>query len=170
MFDRHEEYSNRVKLSPERLFALLDDQRRLSAHMSKRSWTMGWGKLDTLLDDGRGQTVGSHIVLHGRVFGIRLHLDEVVTLREPPFRKRWQTVGEPRLLVIGAYEMGFEIFNRDGDAQLRVDIDYALPRRGFSRLLGRVFGRSYARWCVKRMVDDASTLNSADRELLHSAK
>ena len=61
------------------------------------------------LDAAKGQTVGSHIRLSGTVFGIRLSLDEVVTRRRPPTDKVWETVGTPRLLVIGCYTMGIQI-------------------------------------------------------------
>lgn len=157
MHSRHEAHEATVRLTPAVLFDRLDDQNRLSAHMSKRSWKMGWGKMDTILDTQGGRAVGSHIVLRGRVLGVRLELDEVVTLREPPTRKEWQTVGEPRLLVIGPYRMGFTITPREnGWSMLRVVIDYDLPSHGVARLLGRLFGRAYARWCVRRMVTDAS--------------
>ena len=155
VYARHEEYEGRVKALPEVLFELLDDQARLSAHMTKRSWKMGWGKADVLLDQKRGQAIGSHILLRGRAFGIPLFLDEVVTLREPPLRKRWETVGEPRLVVIGSYAMGFEIQETEADSLLRVAIDYELPRSGLSRWLGRMFSTSYAKWCTKKMVQDA---------------
>jgi hypothetical protein len=155
MYLRHEACEGKLKASPEQLFELLDDQTRLSAHMTKRSWKMGWGKTDILLDEKRGKAVGSHIVLRGRVFGIPIYLDEVVTLRDPPRRKNWETVGQPRLLVIGPYRMGFTITSAGGDASLRVEIDYQVPQAGFSRLLGRFFGASYAKWCTKQMVRDA---------------
>ena len=142
MYSRHEEYEGRVNALPEKLFELLDDQARLSSHMTKRSWKMGWGKTDILLDEKRGQAVGSHIVLRGRAFGIPIFLDEVITLREPPLRKRWQTVGEPRMVVIGSYTMGFEIQPAEAGLLLRVAIDYELPRSGLSRWLGRVFSKS----------------------------
>jgi hypothetical protein len=87
MYTRHEESSAAIHASPEQIFARLDDQTRLSAHMSNRSWKMGWGKMETVLDAEHGQALGSHIVLRGRVFGIRLYLDEIVTLRDPPLRK-----------------------------------------------------------------------------------
>ena len=108
-----------------------------------------------MLDAQHGRSVGSHIVLRGRVFGIELHLDEVVTTREPPLRKIWETVGEPRLLVIGPYRMGFDLMPEGTAAQLRVAIDYDLPAKGISRLLGRLFGRTYAKWCTRQMVRDA---------------
>jgi len=155
MYSRHAEYSAVIPAPIEKVFAWLDDQTRLSQHMSKRSWKMGWGKMDTALDDRRGRAVGSHIVLSGRVFGIRLYLDEVVVEHEPPHKKSWETLGEPRLLVIGAYRMGFELLSADADSRLRVLIDYELPKKGISRWLGQLLGQSYARWCVRQMAEDA---------------
>ena len=156
MYDRHEEFTGVVEAPTERVFEHLDDQTRLSAHMSKRSWKMGWGRMETILDEGRGQVIGSHIVLRGRVFGIKLSLDEVVVSREPPRAKSWETTGQPRLLVIGPYRMGFTLDAHGAQAsKLRVAIDYDLPRRGLSSVLGKLFGRAYAKWCTRQMVQDA---------------
>ena len=155
MYSRHEEHSAPINASAEQVFELLDDQTRLTEHMSKRSWKLGWGRMDTVLDAGRGRSIGSHIVLRGRVFGVRLYLDEVVTRREPPLTKAWETVGEPRLPVIGPYRMSFDLTPGGTNAELRVAIDYELPTKGISWLLGRLFGRSYAKWCTRRMVRDA---------------
>jgi len=155
MYSRHEEYSAPINAPAERVFDRLDDQTRLTEHMSTRSWKMGWGKMDTMLDAQQGRAVGSHIVIRGRVFGVRLHLDEVVTTRERPVTKTWETVGEPRLLVIGSYRMGFTLIPNGTTSELHVAIDYELPAKGMSRLLGRLFGRSYAKWCTRQMVRDA---------------
>lgn len=149
------EFTAVVQAPVERVFSWLDDQARLAQHMSKRSWKMGWGRMVVELDDERGRAVGSHIVLRGRVFGIRLYLDEIVVEREPPRSKAWETVGEPRLLVIGSYRMGFDLAAMDGVTKLRVAISYQLPKRGVSRLLGQLFGQSYARWCVRQMAEEA---------------
>ena len=111
--------------------------------------------MKTILDEGRGQRVGSHIRVSGRVFGFELSLDEVVTERDPPTRKAWETVGSPRLLVIGPYRMHFEVTPRGDDSWLRVFIDYALPSTWPERWLGRVFGGYYAHWCTQSMVSDA---------------
>ena len=109
------------------------------------------------IDAGRGQRIGSHIRMAGRVLGIPLSLDEVVVEREPSFRKAWETIGEPRLLVIGPYRMGFTVQPDASGSRLEVFIDYDLPKGPLSRRLGRLFGRFYARWCIRRMVDDAVT-------------
>ena len=144
-----------VPASPDRVFALIDDHERLVSHMSKSSWRTGGGHMTTSVDEGLGQRVGSHIRMSGRLLGIELSLDEVVTQRDPPTRKVWETVGSPRLLVIASYRMGFEAASHGGDTRLTVFIDYALPATWPARWLARLFGRYYAHWCTRRMVNDA---------------
>jgi hypothetical protein len=154
-FDYHEESAGRMFAPAAEVFAALDDHARLSAHMSRPSWRMAWATMNLTVDAGRGRRVGSHIVLRGRILGIPLHVDEVVTISEPPRRKAWETVGAPQLLVIGSYRMGYELEPDPAGSRLRIFIDYNLPEGGVSRLVGRLFGRLYARWCTRRMVNDA---------------
>ena len=151
---RHMETLARVAGEPHKVFAHLDDQTRLAEHMSKPSLMMGGGKMTYEFDEQKGQSVGSHIRMGGSAFGLQLSLDEVVTERIPPRRKVWQTVGTPRLVVIGSYEMGFELSATDQGSALRVWIDYELPPRGLGRFVPAL-GDAYARWCVNRMASDA---------------
>jgi hypothetical protein len=95
-----------IAATPEEVFAFIDDHSQFASHMSQSSWMMGGGRMLVDVDAARGQAVGSHIRLSGKVFGVRLFLDEVVTRRNPPTDKVWETVGIPRLLVIGSYRMG----------------------------------------------------------------
>lgn len=151
-FAHHAEAAADVGAAPPEVFAFLDDHRRLSAHMESSSLMMAGSSLRVETDDRHGQAVGSHIRLAGRVLGLRLSLDEVVTDYEPPWRKAWQTVGEPRLLVIGSYRMGFDVRGTSGRGHVRIWIDYDLPPRGVARWLGRLLGRAYARWCTEQML------------------
>jgi Polyketide cyclase / dehydrase and lipid transport len=151
---RHE--SNGFVQSPmDQVFAHIDDHTRLSSHMSEPSWKMGGGCMQTELDEGRGQAVGSRIRLSGRVFGVELSVEEIVVERDPPRRKVWETTGTPKLLVIGHYRMGFELSPQGIGSLLRVFIEYVLPDRAPARWLGRLLGGYYARWCTQQMVDDA---------------
>ena len=151
----HDESSALVSASPERVFSLIDDHERLASHMSQSSWRMGGGRMKSVLDERRGRSVGAHIRVSGRVLGLELSLDEVVTEREPPTRKVWETVGSPRLLVIGPYRMGFEVAPNGSGSLLRVFIDYATPSSWPARWLSRIFGGYYAHWCTQSMVNDA---------------
>jgi hypothetical protein len=151
----HYEASALVQAPMGEVFAYLDDPTRLSSHMSKSSWMMGGGQMEIELDSGRGQNVGSRIRLAGKVFGMRLSVEEVVTERRPPHLKVWETIGAPRLLVIDRYRMGFEVTPRRNGALLRVYINYALPESAPARWFGYLLGRCYARWCTRRIVNDA---------------
>jgi hypothetical protein len=144
-----------VHASADAVFAHLDDHTRLSAHMTRRSWMMAGSRMDVQFDAGAGRAVGSTIRMSGRVLGIRLELVEMVTERQPPLRKVWETVGPPRLLVIGPYRMGFEVVPQGRSSGLTFFIDYALPDAGLQSWLARMLGPWYARWCTRRMAKDA---------------
>lgn len=137
------------------VFDFLDDQANLSAHMSQSSGMMLGSTMDIRMEPDHTRRVGSTFGFTGRIFGIPLAVDEVVTGRVPPTEKTWETTAEPRLWVIGRYQMGFELAPEGQQSSLRVYIRYALPEGGFKRLLGRLLGRSYAKWCTRQMVTDA---------------
>lgn len=145
-----------IQASVDKVFAYIDDHTRLSAHMSKPSWKTGWSRINTELDESRGHTVGSRIRLAGRILGIRISVEELVTERVPPHHKVWKTTGVPKLLVIGPYRMGFELSRQGKGSMLRVFIDYALPEKAPQRWLGCLFSRSYAKWCTQQMIKDTA--------------
>lgn len=151
----HHESSALVNTTAEILFQHVDDHSRLSSHMSRSSWMMGGGKMTVETDEGQGRKIGSRIRVAGRACGMLLELEEIVTEHSPPRRKIWETIGQPRLLIIGGYQMGFDITPRPDGSLFRVYIDYALPRSATGRLLGRLFGKFYAQWCTESMVNDA---------------
>jgi hypothetical protein len=166
---RHYEVSGLVNASAAEAFALLDEHTRLSAHMSKSSWKMGGGSMDVELDAAAGKREGARIRLHGRVFGMQLSVEEVVVERAPPLRKVWQTVGEPRLLIIASYRLGFEVTPGPDGAFVRVFIDYSLPAGGLSRWLGVLLGDRYARWCTHQMLEGAAKHFSERTRPTHAA-
>ena len=155
MRDHHYESQGTVSADPAALFAHLDDHRRFAGHMEKPSWRMGGGSMQLTLDAAGGHAVGSQITLSGKVFGLRLFVEEVIVERDPPRRKVWATRGVPRLLVIGAYQMGFDVKAAAAGSNLTVWIEYGLPDSGVARLLGRLLAHWYARWCTRRIVQDA---------------
>ena len=156
-YPRHHRSEVDVNAEAQILFAHLDDHRRLAGHMEKPSLMMAGATMEVATDALKGQAVGSVIRITGRVLGLKLAVDEVVTERVSPLRKTWETRGEPRLLVIGSYRMGFTIAALGDRSHLVVFIDYQLPLRGVARVLALLFGRSYAAWCTRRMTIDAAS-------------
>jgi len=152
IYERHYKDSKLIPVYAEEVFAFIDDHARLSSHMNKSSWMTGGGRMHTSVDAGHGQEIGSHIRMSGKAFGITLFLDEVVIYREPPYMKVWETVGEPKLLVVGHYRMQVKIEPREEGSLLGVSIDYDLPTVNI--WLGKLFSGFYAKWCVQQMIKD----------------
>lgn len=148
---RHYEESTIIPSSPDKIFNYVDDHSRFSSHMSKSSWMMGGGSIKVFTDEDHGQKVGSHIRLSGSAFGIPIALDEVVSRYEPPYTKIWETVGTPKLLIIGHYVMGIKIKSQGNQSLLRVFINYDLPTT--NTWLGKLFSGFYAKWCVQQMIN-----------------
>ncbi len=150
-----------VTTSAERLFDYMDDQANPGTHMERSSAMMLWGSMAYDFDEALGQSVGSVIKMTGKVAGLKLYVEEVVIQRQPPFLKIWETVGEPRLLVIGSYRMRFQIEDNGRLCRLHVFIDYNYPTSVIGRIAGTLSGALYARWCVKRMAAAAKAAFSA---------
>lgn len=154
-YDAHAESAATVAADPAALFTWLDDPRHLGGHMQRRSWRTLGTRMEYRLDALEGRAVGSSIQLVGDLWGIHLFVDEVVVEHEPPRRKSWTTIGDPRLVVIGDYRISFEISPESGGSRLTVGIDYQLPRWR-PALLARWAAGRYADWCVGRMVGDTA--------------
>ena len=107
-------------------------------------------------DAASGRAVGSVIKMGGSILGFKLFVEEVVTEHQPPTRKVWETRGQPRILIMGAYRMGFEITPSGERSNLRVYIRYDRPLSLTGRLLSPILAPIYARWCVTRMATDAA--------------
>ena len=152
----HEQSEAVIKASQAEVFAYLDDQTRLAAHMEERSMMMLGGRMTYEFDAAKGRAVGSVIRMGGSFLGISLSVREVVTERTPPTRKRWETRGPQRMLVIASYVMGFDTRRIGAGTGVLVFIDYQLPHSPPGRWLGLLFAPLYARWCVSRMIRDAS--------------
>jgi Polyketide cyclase / dehydrase and lipid transport len=155
-FPFHDESSALAKAPVDRVFAHLDDPKALAAHMSESSMMMMGSHMSIDVDADGGRVVGSKIRMDGRMMGIPLSLEEVITERQVPSRKVWETIGTPKLLIIAHYRMGFELTRKGDTSLVRVFIDYSLPTHAPGSWLGRLLGGVYAHWCTKQMADDAA--------------
>lgn len=154
MYSDHYQAEAMLAVDADQVLEVLDDPGRLVGHMSSRSLMMAGGKMSIDLDELGGRAPGSIMRLHGRMLGFALEVEERVTERQAPQRKVWETLGEPRLLVLTGYRMGFDICSRESSTLVSIWIDFSRPESGIWRWLGRLLGPWYARWCIDRMVAD----------------
>ena len=159
-YPAHAEKSAALAIDPAKLFNALDDHRRLTEHMAKTSLTMGGGKMRLETDEHGGRVVGSIMRATGTAFGVGISVTEMVVERDPPRRKVWRTTETPDLIVIGDYRMGFDIKPADRGVSLTIWIDFAPSSR--HRLLSRLLGKAYARWCVDHMLESAVSVARED--------
>ena len=155
-FPLHDESTALANASLDRVFAYLDDPKALAAHMGESSMMMMGSRMSIDVDADGGRVIGSKIRMHGSMMGIPLSLEEVITERQVPYAKVWQTIGVPNLLVMAHYRMGFELTGKGESSLVRVFIDYSLPTEAPGSWLGRLLGGVYARWCTKQMAEDAA--------------
>lgn len=151
---KHYEEAKIISASPNEIFEFVDDPLNLSKHMEEPKPLMLWGWMKNTPDEGGGKKVGSVMRIKGSVLGIGISLAERVIEREVPSHKAWQTFDRINLLVIGHYTMGFDVSEQDNNSNLRVYIDYELPKSKKTKLLGILFGKLYAKWCVRQMLND----------------
>jgi hypothetical protein len=160
MFDRsfpfHDESTALAHAPADRVFAYLDDPKALAAHMGESSMMMLGSRMSIDIDADGGRAIGSKIRMHGSMMGIPLSLEEVITERQAPHKKVWETIGTPNLKVMAHYRMGFELTPEGDSSLVRVFIDYRLPANPPGSWLGHLLGGVYARWCTKQMADDAA--------------
>lgn len=143
-----------VAAAPDAVFDYLDRPERISAHMGRSSWQLAGATMTIETDADQGRQVGSRISLSGRMLGLRLFVEAEVLRREVPKLKVWETIDEPRLLVIGRYRMSVSVSPHGNQSNVTIAIDYGVPERPPTRWLGIWLGPMYARWCVVQMIRD----------------
>jgi hypothetical protein len=149
------EQATRLPASQKQVFDFMDDFGQLGAHMMQANWMMAGSSMRYEFDATRGREVGGVVRIIGSFLGFRLEIAEQVTERSAPAGKSWRTFGGQRMLVMAGYHMGFSVVPQQGSTRLEIFIEYALPPRGFGRLLGKLFAGAYARWCVRSMLEAA---------------
>lgn len=140
---------------PQQVFAFLDDPTVVGAHMQKPSLMMLGATMQYDVDPGKGQAVGSIVKMRGKVLGMELFVEEIITEWHPPWRKSWQTLGRPKLLVIDSYHMDFVIRPISEGSRVIVKIQYSYSLSPVGSWLGGVPAKAYARWCVLKMTSEA---------------
>ena len=92
----------------------------------------------------------------GTIMGLPIDFSESVTTFVSPREKVCRAIGKPRLLILASYEMRLAVEPLSpSSSRLTIAIVYELPRPGFWRIVGLLLARSYSRWCLRRMLQDA---------------
>ena len=155
--DQEVSESVEIAASSDVVFTYVDDIRNVGMHMTERSsMPMMGSKLRLEVLPGPQTGEGATYRYSGTVMGFSVDFTERVTRYVPGREKVWRTTGNPKLVIIGSYEMRIVVEPRPAHrARLRISIAYVLPRTRIWRIVGTVFAGPYSRWCLRRMCEDA---------------
>ena len=122
-----------IQAPAQEVFAHIDDIRNVGGHMTEESSMAMMGsklKVEVLSSNPTG--LGATYRYSGKMMGLTLDFSESVTKYVRNREKVWQTIGEPRLLIMSSYEMRLSVEPlRPSSSRLTVSISYELPRSWF---------------------------------------
>ncbi len=144
-----------VAAPSERVFAYVDDIQNLARHMSEsRSRPLMGSKLRLEIVSAEPTGVGATYRYTGQLLGLELDFSETVTTYVAGREKIWQTIGNPKLLIMHGYEMRVVVEPvTPTTSNLTISIDYELPVSGFWRVAGWLLADLYGRWCLTGMIN-----------------
>ena len=79
---------------------------------------------------------------------------ETVTKWQPPQYKRWETVGEAKIIIMSWYRMWFEINPAEESTIAKLSISYLPPKQWYYKILSFFFATWYCNWCLNNMLQD----------------
>ena len=139
----------------ERVFPFMDDLSKTGMHMSESSMMMAGSKLKLEHFSGPEKGVGAAYRWSGKMLGFELDFTVVVTKWIENFEKVWETIGTPKLIILGWYLMRLKTEPVTEGTLASLEIQYTRPDGFFYKFLSILFARWYAEWCLARMMSDS---------------
>lgn len=149
---RYYEKSILIEGSVEEVFAFMDDIRNTGKHMTENSASMMGGKLHLEWLTTHMTGLGTKYRWTGKVVGMKMDFTVEVNQWIKNKEKTWGTIGEAKMIVISWFEMHLELTPTENNGTLVfLSIRYTKNK---GSLWSFLFGKRYAKWCVKSMLED----------------
>ncbi len=132
----------------------MDDFSKAGMHMSEKSMMMMGSKLTLQQISSNATGLGATYRWYGKMMGMNLDFSETVTKWQPPQYKKWETVGEAKIIIMSWYRMWFEITPDENGAIVKLSISYLPPPQWFYKVLSFFFAGWYCNWCLSNMLND----------------
>lgn len=142
-----------IHSSPQQIFSQLDDFSKTGMHMSESSMMMMGSKLN-LEQLSTNPGLGASYRWSGKLMGMTMDFSETVTKWQPPKLKEWETVGEPKIIIMSWYRMRFEITAAENGTIVKISISYLPPKVWLYKILSFFFAKLYCNWCLNNMLND----------------
>jgi hypothetical protein len=151
----HLSQSVQIAASPAAVFDHVDDIHNTGWHMEKSSMPLMGSKMTVEVLSKNHSGLGATYRWTGKVLGMTLDFTETIVKWVKNKERVWRTIGEPKIIIMGNYEMAFFIEPVEGGSELTFEIRYELPKPFFGKLLGVLLANWYSKWCLNNMCRDA---------------
>ena len=142
-----------INSTPPKVFALMDDFSKTGMHMSESSMMMMGSKLNLEQLSTNATGIGATYRWYGKMMGMTIDFKETVSKWEFPIAKKWETIGDAKIIIISWYKMWFNIEGNDGSSIVTLHISYLPPKQWYFRILSFLFANWYCNWCLKNMLE-----------------
>jgi len=143
-----------IQAPPEKVFAFMDDLSKTGMHMSQSSMMMMGSKLTLEQLEGPSKGVGATFHWSGKVMGMPIDITETVTKWIENKEKVWETIGSPKIIILGWYRMILKIESVKKGTLTSLEIEYTKPNGWFYKIMSFLFSGWYSRWCLNNMLND----------------
>jgi hypothetical protein len=143
-----------IKAQPSEVFKHVDNINNTGTHMSKSNMPMMGGSLKTEILSKNEIGPGATYRMYGKVMGMDIDFTETVTKWIENQERVWETIGDPKLLIMGGYAMNFNVRPSNWGTRLTFGIKYSYPKSAFWKFIAFLLGDWYAKWCLKNMAKD----------------
>lgn len=132
----------------------MDDLSKTGMHMSENSIMMMGSKLVLEQMPGPSKGVGATFHWNGKVMGMPVDIIETVTKWVENKEKVWETIGSPKIIILGWYRMRLKTASANEGTNTSLQIEYTEPKGWFYKILSFLFAGWYGRWCLNNMLYD----------------
>ncbi len=143
-----------IHSTPEKVFTQMDDFSKTGMHMGENSMMMMGSKLNLKQLSAYAIGVGATYRWYGKMMGMTIDFSETVTEWRRPVFKKWEIVGEAKIIIMSWYRMWFEIVPAENGTSAKLSISYLPPKEWYYKILSFFFARWYCNWCLNNMLND----------------
>lgn len=141
--------------SPEQVFKAIDDLGVTGMHMTQSSMMMMGSKLNLEFLTANHTGFGSKYRWTGKMVGMKMDFTVEVTQWIDGKEKTWETLGDPKLIILSWYKMHLRVFPVSTGVKAELSITYERPKSLFYKMLSFLSADWYCKWCLKKMLGDA---------------
>src|SRR5689334_281254 len=138
-----------IHSAPEKVFIYMDNLGNTGMHMMESSAMMMGSKLQLEQLSKNRTGLDSKFRWYGKMMGLKMDFTVVVTKWIKSREKVWETVGKPKMIILGWYQMHLLLSSLGGGTLAELSISYTYPQHVFGKILAFFFSRWYGNWCLK---------------------